>query len=112
MGAKIMTKLAKWLVLLGLFLGFATTSALADRLKDMTSIAGVRSNQLVGYGVVENTGHGDGQKASQRVRLRCRTRTGKRSCGASIEPCRVLVIATSQDIWQPGWKGNPKIIIL
>ena len=24
MGAKIMTKLAKWLVLLGLFLGFAT----------------------------------------------------------------------------------------
>ena len=61
MGAKIMTKLAKWLVLLGLFLGFATTSALADRLKDMTSIAGVRSNQLVGYGVVVGlAGTGDG----------------------------------------------------
>ena len=28
------------------------SDALADRLKDMTSIAGVRSNQLVGYGVV------------------------------------------------------------
>ena len=26
--------------------------AQADRLKDMTSIAGVRSNQLVGYGLV------------------------------------------------------------
>ena len=25
---------------------------LADRLKDLTSIAGVRSNQLVGYGIV------------------------------------------------------------
>ena len=25
---------------------------LADRLKDLTSLAGVRSNQLVGYGVV------------------------------------------------------------
>jgi len=61
MGAKIMTKLAKWLVLFGLFLGFATTSALADRLKDMTSIAGVRSNQLVGYGVVVGlAGTGDG----------------------------------------------------
>ena len=56
-----MTKLAKWLVLLGLLLGFASTSALADRLKDMTSIAGVRSNQLVGYGVVVGlAGTGDG----------------------------------------------------
>ena len=56
-----MTKLAKWLVLLGLVLGFASTSALADRLKDMTSIAGVRSNQLVGYGVVVGlAGTGDG----------------------------------------------------
>ena len=34
---------------------------LADRLKDMTSIAGVRSNQLVGYGVVVGlAGTGDG----------------------------------------------------
>ena len=56
-----MTKLAKWLVLLGLVFGFASTSALADRLKDMTSIAGVRSNQLVGYGVVVGlAGTGDG----------------------------------------------------
>ena len=61
MGARIMTKLAKWLVLLGLFLGLAGTPALADRLKDMTSIAGVRSNQLVGYGVVVGlAGTGDG----------------------------------------------------
>ena len=49
---RLMTRLAKWMVLLGLFLGLAGTSAFADRLKDMTSIAGVRSNQLVGYGVV------------------------------------------------------------
>ena len=32
----------------------------ADRLKDLTSIAGVRSNQLVGYGqMVERTGDGN-----------------------------------------------------
>ncbi|MEC7189975.1 MAG: flagellar basal body P-ring protein FlgI, partial [Pseudomonadota bacterium] len=56
-----MTKLTKWLVLLGLALGFASASALADRLKDMTSIAGVRSNQRVGYGVVVGlAGTGDG----------------------------------------------------
>ena len=48
-------------MLLGLFLGLAGTSVLADRLKDMTSIAGVRSNQLVGYGVVVGlAGTGDG----------------------------------------------------
>ena len=34
---------------------------LADRLKDLTSIAGVRSNQLVGYGIVVGlAGSGDG----------------------------------------------------
>ena len=35
--------------------------AIADRLKDLTSLAGVRSNQLVGYGVVVGlAGTGDG----------------------------------------------------
>ena len=41
---------------------FLTTNILfADRLKDLTSIAGVRSNQLVGYGIVVGlAGSGDG----------------------------------------------------
>lgn len=57
----MMTKLLKLPVLLGLCLGLFCTSAFADRLKDMTSIAGVRSNQLVGYGVVVGlAGTGDG----------------------------------------------------
>ena len=35
--------------------------ASADRLKDITSVAGVRSNPLVGYGVVVGlSGSGDG----------------------------------------------------
>ena len=39
----------------------ATFPLLADRLKDLTSIAGVRSNQLVGYGIVVGlAGTGDG----------------------------------------------------
>ena len=38
-----------------------TSQVLADRLKDLTSLAGVRSNQLVGYGVVVGlAGTGDG----------------------------------------------------
>ncbi len=37
------------------------TNAFADRIKDLTSIAGVRSNQLVGYGIVVGlAGSGDG----------------------------------------------------
>ena len=56
-----MHKLIKWLVLFGCFAVIGSASALADRLKDMTSIAGVRSNQLVGYGVVVGlAGTGDG----------------------------------------------------
>ena len=51
--------------LIGLFLLnltiFTYGIAFADRLKDLTSIAGVRSNQLVGYGIVVGlAGTGDG----------------------------------------------------
>ena len=35
--------------------------AYADRIKDITSLAGIRSNQLVGYGIVVGlAGTGDG----------------------------------------------------
>ena len=57
----MMTKFLKLPALLGLCLGLVCTPVFADRLKDMTSIAGVRSNQLVGYGVVVGlAGTGDG----------------------------------------------------
>jgi len=35
-----------------LFLTILSSVSAADRIKDLTSLAGVRSNQLVGYGVV------------------------------------------------------------
>ena len=48
-----------YIVLLASFL--LATTVHADRLKDLTSLAGVRSNQLVGYGVVVGlAGTGDG----------------------------------------------------
>ena len=42
----------KYLILIFCFFTFAKSFALADRIKDMASIAGVRTNQLVGYGLV------------------------------------------------------------
>ncbi len=58
---KKMRRLCRIFVTFGLLISFAGQHALADRLKDMTSIAGVRSNQLVGYGVVVGlAGTGDG----------------------------------------------------
>ena len=48
-------------VLVTAFMFLATSTVQADRLKDLTSIAGVRANQLVGYGLVVGLpGTGDG----------------------------------------------------
>jgi flagellar P-ring protein precursor FlgI len=51
----------KILFLLTMILVFPIKQASADRIKDLTSLAGIRSNQLVGYGVVVGlAGTGDG----------------------------------------------------
>jgi len=48
----------RWLALI---LALITTTVSADRIKDLTSVAGVRSNQLIGYGLVVGlNGTGDG----------------------------------------------------
>ena len=48
----------RWLLLT---LVLITNLALADRIKDLTNVAGVRSNQLIGYGLVVGlNGTGDG----------------------------------------------------
>ncbi len=49
------------LLLLSLSVPFWSSQAFADRLKDLASFGGVRSNQLVGYGIVVGlAGSGDG----------------------------------------------------
>ena len=51
---------SKYLLLCGLFT-FLVSSVHAERIKDITSLAGIRSNQLVGYGIVVGlAGSGDG----------------------------------------------------
>ena len=55
-----MTIIVRYLLLLGLS-QFMVSTAHADRIKDITSLAGIRSNQLVGYGIVVGlAGTGDG----------------------------------------------------
>ena len=44
-----------------IFISSINVNAYADRLKDLTSVAGIRSNQLIGYGLVVGlSGTGDG----------------------------------------------------
>ena len=40
------------IVLLSFLFSIFSTQLMADRLKDMVSFAGIRSNQLMGYGLV------------------------------------------------------------
>ena len=55
-----MKKLISLFLFCGLFQSFILP-AQADRIKDLTSLAGIRSNQLVGYGIVVGlAGSGDG----------------------------------------------------
>ena len=55
---------ATWTVLL-LVLSLSGTSAYADRIKDLTTVAAMRSNQLIGYGLVVGLqGTGDGADVS------------------------------------------------
>jgi flagellar P-ring protein precursor FlgI len=53
-----------WTTLL-LALSLSCTSAMADRIKDLTSVAAMRTNQLIGYGLVVGLqGTGDGADVS------------------------------------------------
>ena len=55
-----MKTLMKYLLVCGIF-QFVVSVAQADRIKDITSLAGIRTNQLVGYGIVVGlAGSGDG----------------------------------------------------
>ena len=48
-----------------LVLSLSCTSAMADRIKDLTTVAAMRTNQLIGYGLVVGLqGTGDGSDVS------------------------------------------------
>ena len=45
-------KISKLILLISFIFSLISNQLMADRLKDMVSFAGIRSNQLMGYGVV------------------------------------------------------------
>ena len=54
------------IITLYLVIAVSSTALQAERIKDISSIAGVRSNQLVGYGIVVGlAGSGDGGAGSR-----------------------------------------------
>lgn len=60
-----LSNMKKQLIFILLFLMCFSNLVQADRVKDLTSVAGVRSNQLIGYGLVVGLGGtGDGDKIS------------------------------------------------
>jgi flagellar P-ring protein precursor FlgI len=60
-----MKKIFKSWTLLVLLLSLSCTSAMADRIKDLTTVAAMRTNQLIGYGLVVGLqGSGDGSDVS------------------------------------------------
>jgi len=55
---------APWVAIL-LVLSFSSSNAFADRIKDLTTVAAMRTNQLIGYGLVVGLqGTGDGSDVS------------------------------------------------
>ncbi len=59
-----MNRLIQRLVLLGMLFPLAVGQVLAERVKDIAAVAGVRDNQLVGYGIVVGLS-GTGDKTQQ-----------------------------------------------
>ena len=58
-------KSLKYVALMALFVAlFPAEQAMADRVKDLASVAGVRNNQLAGYGLVVGL-HGTGDQTTQ-----------------------------------------------
>ena len=60
-----MKQLLRSLPLVALLWALPLTAAHADRIKDLTSMAAMRSNQLIGYGLIVGLqGTGDGSDLS------------------------------------------------
>ena len=75
-----MKSLKKFLLVNFLFL-FIANEVMADRLKDMVSFAGIRTNQLMGYGIVVGL---DG--------------TGDSSLGVTLQSCLLYTSPSPRDL--------------
>ena len=97
----------KFLILIFCFFTFSNSFVLADRIKDMASIAGVRTNQLVGYGLVvglAKTGDGSVELTKQSIASMIK-QFGVIATNADINAsnaANVMVTATLPPFAKPG----------
>lgn len=117
-------KAFQFLPLVPLFLGLTLGSALAqstaltgERVKDLASVAGVRSNQLVGYGIVVGlNGTGDGNVAATLQSIQSMvSRFGLNIDAASLSAknaAAVMVTAELPAFYKPGQRLDISVAAL
>lgn len=81
--------LFRGLLVLSLVLAFSATTADAARLKDMASVKGVRSNQIIGYGLVVGL-RGTGDKAGARFTTQS-LRSLLSKMGIALDPAAIRI---------------------
>lgn len=81
--------LFRGLLALSLVLAFTATTADAARLKDMASVKGVRSNQIIGYGLVVGL-RGTGDKAGARFTTQS-LRSLLSKMGIALDPAAIRI---------------------
>lgn len=81
--------LFRGLLALSLVLAFSATTADAARLKDMASVKGVRSNQIIGYGLVVGL-RGTGDKAGARFTTQS-LRSLLSKMGIALDPAAIRI---------------------
>ena len=107
-------KLFYHLVIILISFLISSNPATADRLKDLTSIAGVRSNQLVGYGIVVGlAGSGDGNSGLTLQSMQSMvSRFGLVTETSGLNgqnTAAVMVTAELPPFVKPGQSGDPRL---
>jgi len=99
---KILSGLYKLLLLSLLVLTlFDCPPASAARLKDIASLKGVRTNQLIGYGLVvglNGTGDGSGTKFTTQSLINMMERLGIHSVSGSVKVANVAAVMVTADL--------------
>lgn len=89
-------------------------SAWAARLKDIASIKGVRSNQLIGYGLVvglDGTGDGTGTKFTTQSLVNMMERLGIQATSSSVKVDNVAAVMVTADL-PPFAREGSKVDVL
>ena len=112
---KILSGLYKTLFIsLLVFLSLNAVPASAARIKDIASLKGVRSNQLIGYGLVvglNGTGDGTGTKFTVQTLVNMMERLGIQATSTSVKVDNVAAVMVTADL-PPFAREGSKVDVL